>query len=101
MGNGNQEDAVERGEEGAECCVSIEGVRGMVETEGMELHWLACFAEQWNSTLRSLRLAGDVLLLLEMGYRDRSITIMTQLYSALLSAMFAIWLLETWMCAFA
>ena len=26
------------------------------------------------------------------GYRDRSITIMTQLYSALLSATFAIWL---------
>ena len=43
MGDGNQEDAVERGEEGAECCVSIEGVRGMVGTEGMELHWLACF----------------------------------------------------------
>ena len=31
MGDGNQEDAVERGEKGAECCVFIEGVRGKVE----------------------------------------------------------------------
>jgi len=43
MGDGNQEDAVERGEEGAECCVSIEGVRGEVERREWELHWLACF----------------------------------------------------------
>ena len=62
----------------------------------MELHWLACFLLSNGTVLCArLRLAGDVLLLLEMGYRDRSITIMTQLYSALLSATFASWLFET------
>jgi len=48
-----------------------------------------------NGTVLCARYGWRVnVLLLEMGYRHRSITIMTQLYSALLSAMFAIWLFE-------
>jgi len=75
MGDGNQEDAVERGEEGAECCVSIEGSRGMIGTEGMgtalvslfllsngtvlcaRYGWrVMCCCWKWDTAIEALRL---------------------------------------------